>query len=162
MWFLFSMPLLVLFPLPEMPFSLRQTPAHPQGPGEVTFPPSLFLLSPPPQGDSYIMHTLVIINISCFRCLYIYPFLLLNSKLLTKESAFMEQSCVSLQRVSPFLDSVFRPLLLRVFPLAQAEVVSPCSAPFPISFPLSPLFLFGPVPLSAQLIWWMSSITFKT
>lgn len=123
------MPLLGLFPLPEMPVSLRQTPPHPQGPGEVTFPPSLFLLSPPPQGNSYIMHTLVIINISCFRCLFIYPFLLLNSKLLTKESASWN-SHVSACRESPFLDSVFRPPLLRVFPLAQAEVGSPAALRF--------------------------------
>ena len=84
------MPLLILFPLPEIPFSLQQTPAHPQHPGEVTFPPSLLppSYSPlypkeiPPSLFTYIMHTLVItVNTLCFRCLFTYPFLLLDSEL---------------------------------------------------------------------------------
>ena len=42
-------------------------------------------------------------NISCFRCLFIYPFLLLNSKLLAKESA----SCNSHDTVSKQTECLF-------------------------------------------------------
>lgn len=112
-------------PVAWNPFFLTTNPCSLSGPswGHLfSFPLPLFLLSPPAQGNSYIMHTLlVIINTSCFKCLFIYPFLLWNSKLLTKESA----SCNSHVTVSTQRECLF--LLGLCFQAAAPESLPACT-----------------------------------